>query len=293
MVVAAEKKDRSAFRSALLDGSVGRWNGRLEVYSGAEVVGNVVLSQGEVAWATCRFQPEHLGSFLRRLGHVSREQMDQAKAEYQRLGGRKKLGGLLEEAGIVSRPVLRRCLLLHIKTALACLFRSATLESCWLEGQAVPDGELTFPLEEVFPELVAPENLRLEGDYQDAEVLATFESISGYRAAVVADARGEALAFHSLEEHDAGEPPILAITAATLIEGAAHTARRVGLGDVEFVILEGTDGAVVCRWLDPDHNRLVALFLEPSGMIGVAKHKLQAADTKIRRFIMSDITAGE
>ena len=77
----------------------------------------MVLVEGELAWACCIYQPEDLGTFLVRLGHVSRDDLAEVRIAYNRAGGSKKLGRLLEEEA-VDLVVLARYM--QILTPRAC-----------------------------------------------------------------------------------------------------------------------------------------------------------------------------
>ncbi len=277
MAEPASPEISTGFRAELLAAVREPGSGRLEAYSSGEHVGTVVVSRGRMVWATCRYQPEELGGFLRRLGHVTPEQLATASRTYQRHAGRRKLGGILEEAGIVSRPVLRRCLLLHIRMALACLMRNEALVGRWENREDAEPGEMSFALQEVFPELERASRPGAGGQ-EDDEIAAALEplaAITGYRSSVVTDAWGAALAAHGKAAEDPLEASLVATAAAGLAESGAHVARGAGLGRPAILLVEGAAGSLAVRWLDLDRRLLVALRLEEDGRTGVARHRLE------------------
>jgi len=284
----ADATPGTTFRDALTEAAATRWSGVLEASAGDERVGSVVIADGELAWATCVYQPEDLGSFLYRLGHVTREELDEVRAEYERNGGRRKLGRLLEEAKLVSRPVLRRCLLLHVRMALACLLPSANLGATWRKGSVSVEDELLFPLREVLPEWQEPdsaEGLSLSEpgvcDDERTGVLARLDSISGYRGSIIAGRDGQLIAGHGFTAEEQRDGGLLATTAVTLMDGAVNTASWSGLGRVEYAYLEADGGSVLARWVDSEHRSVVAVFLGAEGRLGEARHRVAALEDEL------------
>lgn len=279
----------TTFRDALTEAAAARWSGILEASAGDDRVGSVVFAEGELAWATCVYQPEDLGSFLYRLGHVTRSELDEVRADYERHGGRRKLGRLLEEANLVSRPVLRRCLLLHIRMALACLMPSDDLGATWREGSFSVEDELLFPLREVLPEWqgrTSAEGLpRTEAggcDDERASVLARLDTIAGYRGSIVAGSDGQLIAVHGFTVEERRSGALLATSAVTLMDGAVNTASWSGVGRVEYACLEADGGSVLARWIDSEHRSVVAVFLGAEGRLGEARHRVAALEDELR-----------
>lgn len=121
-----------------------------DLHAGGSHVGRVVMVNGYVAWATCRDQHRILGSFLLRIGGVTREQLVNAIQEVRK-SPKRQLGGVLEEMKLMERPTLRRCLLLHVRAAVRTLlsFRDARVSST--EITTAVDETLLIRFEEVLP----------------------------------------------------------------------------------------------------------------------------------------------
>ena len=275
------------FRDELLAAVSQRRTGELEAFSNGDEVGAAVMIDGRLAWASCRYQPEDLGSFLRRLGHVSNDQLARASATYADQEGRTKLGRILEDDGVVSRPVLRRCLQLHLRMALSCLLRDERLIGLWTEGGFTSDEELTFTLDEVFPELqrTARKNDVDEDGLSFSFVLEELGVTPGYRSSVIADSWGTALGVHGDATDDPLLASVLATAAATLVESGRNTVKRSGLGDLDFLMVEGEHGSATVRWADRDRRYLLAVFLEANGQTGFARHRLAVCAEKIQKAI--------
>jgi len=272
------------FRDGLLEAVRKGLSGRLDGFSDSQEIGSAVLVGGRIAWAICRYQPEDLGSFLRRLGHVSKDQLSNASTAYSELGGTKKLGRILEEERVVSRSVLRRCLQLHVRMALSCLLRDDRLVGMWTEGRLTSDEELSFSLDEVFPELQRSGHsaARSGPELSLSSLLDEVGVTPGYRSAVITDAWGTALGVHGDADDDPLQASLLATAAATLVESGRHTSKRSGLGDLDFLMIEGEHGSASIRWADSDRRYLVAVFLEAGGQTGVARHRIAACAEKVR-----------
>ncbi len=260
-------------------------NGRMQVFSGASPAGEVILAQGRVAWATCARQPETLGRFLARLGHVTAAQLVQVDAEYARRGGTAKLGHVLQELGLVSRPLLRRCLLLHVRMALACLFRLPAARASWKEGTFCTEDELSFGLDQVLPDWhglqvgVAGVTLQNAADFVPG-ALAALDQLPGFRGAMVVDWVGRVVAIHGFLHEHHEQARQLATAAAALLEGSAPPGAAC-LGEPAQVVLDGSRGSLVARWLDHRQRLLVAVVLAEQGRTGATLHRLATAGPAI------------
>lgn len=275
------------FRDGLLSSIKNKLTGKLDGFSNGDEIGSTVLVNGRIAWASCRYQPEDLGSFLRRLGHVSKDQLATASSAYSDFEGKKKLGRILEDSGVVSRSVLRRCLQLHVRMALSCLLRDDRLVGMWTTGDFVSDEEMCFPLDEVFPEL--QRSTQSSGSNSDGLAVTDFLSelaiTPGYRSSVVTDQWGTAISVHGDAADEPLQASVIATAAATLAESGRNTAKRSGLGDLDFFLLEGENGSVTVRWADQERRYLVAVFLEAGGQTGVARHRIASCAENIQKAI--------
>lgn len=132
----------------LRDASAIGFSGRVAVIQDGTSVGTVVFQKGRVAWAVARNQSEDLGTFLLRIGKLTSEQLARVRARYGESGGQVKIGALLEQEGFLRRSVLRRCLLLHARRAIASL--TAVPARPWiLDSTLAADEDLTFLLDDV------------------------------------------------------------------------------------------------------------------------------------------------
>lgn len=263
--------------SALATACAGGRSGWLEVYGPDGPAGTVIVSRGQVAWAAGRGQPEHLGRFLERLGYLTPAQLRDISEEFTRLGGARKLGRLLEEAGLVARPVLRLCLLLHVRMALATLLGRGDLLASWEEGTFCAEDELTFPLGQVVPLWARPLDTTSHSSAPEyaATALLPLGDLQGYRGSVVVDWTGRTVARHGFAAAERDEASIVAAAAVGLLGGP------LGLGASEQGFLEGEQGSVVARWIDSPHRLIAAVSLDRSGKPGTVLHRLASGATAL------------
>jgi predicted regulator of Ras-like GTPase activity (Roadblock/LC7/MglB family) len=244
-------------------------------------VGFVVLHRGKVAWAVCRNQPETLGTFLWRLGRITRAQLDEINKLYMAHEGRRKLGSLLEDAGYVSRPVLRRCLLLHTRRAVGCLLSEDALNPVSRKGALEVAEENLFALEEVMPHLrYHPKLAAARGDSKKNSgrilakdhPLAGFGEIPGYLASAVVSADGAVM----LADTPDGQvdPSLLGVLLVTVLEASSRAVVPTSLGAINFLLLDCDQGTLVARWVDTRRRYLAALLLSPQGNPGMAKYRI-------------------
>ncbi len=260
-----------ALASFLLETADRRGSGWLELRSGADPIGTVVFCRGQLAWASCTQQREHLGLLLERLGYLTQEQLRKATSDMQRSGSGKKLGRVLEEAGLISRPVLRLCLLLHLRTAVASLLRQEDLTGEWEEGGFCTEDELAFPAQEILPSWLADATERLPRPPEDfASALLPLAELPGYQGALAADWMGRLLACHGFPGVDRTSATTLAAAAVSLLGGP------YSLGRSNQGFLESENGAVVARWLDSGRRVLAAVRVGPDGRPGTALHRLSS-----------------
>lgn len=264
------------------------WSGVFQLGSGnLGQAGTIVFYKGYLAWATSVKQPETLGSFLFRLGFVSRDDLDIVQVLYEESKGRKKLGRLMEESGIISRQVLRRCILLHVRLAVATLLQSdGEIEVANAQaGRYCVDQEMVFSLSEVLPEWRTPSvDTSVRGmNERVVAVLESLKTVPGHRACLVADCCGIPICARGFSATDVPGSSILATTAVTLLEGATYSATWTSLGSVEYASTEGTAGALLAHWLDRERTLVAVVLLDPTGKVGVARHALAAVATTFTR----------
>ncbi len=250
-------------------------SGRVVVHERGEVRGQVVVLNGQVGWAVAINQAQDLGCFLQRLGKVSRGDLAAVRRRFQELGGRRKFGALLEEAGLIKRPVLRRCLMLHTRAALANLLDGVQEATVDVEPvQLEADSEMTFALGEIMQEEFDTSSRVSWSEFDDwtsdNEVLKPLSLVPGYRASAVLATDGRVLIAQSISARS--DPSLIAIFLATVLEYATYA--MTGVGAVRLALLECEEGSIIARWIDADSTRLLALLLEPDGSLGMAKLRM-------------------
>ena len=253
-------------------------SGHLEVGTGIESIGKVVLIGGRVAWATCVYQPEKLGQLLQRLGHLTENDLDRVSSDYVRHGGKVKLGRLLEQAGLISRPVLRRCLLIHVRTALACMLSNRDLRARWTPESCVAEDDLAFPLDQVLLGLNGGSHqLRTAGNQIGhlATELDQLRSVDGFKGAVVTTGEGASVASVGYANEDGTEVQELALVSSALLVETRASAPHSSIGAARTGFIESASGAVLASWIDEHRNLIVAVAVDGSARLGVAKHRLE------------------
>ena len=267
-----------ALVSFLVETAERRGSGWLEVREGDAPVGTVVFRAGHVAWASSAGQKEHLGHFLERIGYLSPEQLQESRSLLRAAGPERKLGRLLEDAGLISRPVLRICLLFHLRAAVSSLLLSESLAGDWEEGLFCAEDELTFPVVDLLPEWLlarAPDTGLPPEDL--ASTLLPLAEIPGYRGAFAADWMGRLVACHGFGGGEKGGASQVAAAALAILGGPC------ALGRTRQGFLEADEGVVIARWLDRDRRLLIALRLGAEGRPGTALHRLGLFSPEILR----------
>jgi predicted regulator of Ras-like GTPase activity (Roadblock/LC7/MglB family) len=287
--MAATMQLPAALHDSLIDHANRERSAQLNIQAGGHPLGCVVLHRGRIAWAVCREQTETLGAYLRRLGKVNQQQLEEVSRRYTACQGRRKLGALLEESGYIKRPVLRRCLLLHTRMALAGFARQGELEVVDGRGPLVEDEELTFSLEEIMDTRLSGRSDGAERQEQRAGrpaldsarcegLLDDLLAVPGCRAAAVISADGEILA--GRQPDGRADLTVLGVSMVTVLEDSERAVEPSALGGVRLLLLECRQGMLLSRWLDAQRWTLVALLLDPEGNLGMAKYRLEnAAET--------------
>jgi predicted regulator of Ras-like GTPase activity (Roadblock/LC7/MglB family) len=249
------------------------WSGSLEVCDAAgQPLGQVVLSYGKIAWAACRGQSENLGVFLWRLGRITKDQLAHVQQIFREQKGEKKLGAILEESGILSRSVLRRCLLLHTRSALEALLAHGDAQTkMWLSAPRA-DERILFAPNEVLPAGFSSElvtewtcgdsgSLRSWRRLNNAVVLEQFMELPGHQGSAIVSSDGDLVAANSTSS--ALNFSLLSVFVTATLEAAAGTARAAGMSALRFLVLECQAGTLVARWLDDARRELVLVLVDP------------------------------
>jgi predicted regulator of Ras-like GTPase activity (Roadblock/LC7/MglB family) len=268
--------DNSLERSLLAAARDG-FSGKLTVTSETAHLGLVVFHRGRIGWAVSREQPEDLGTFIWRLGRITKDQLQPIRQRYDEHGGKKKLGELLEEAGLIRRPVLRRCLLLHARRALSALIRQVGATGARCEEAVRVDPEMTFALEELLPEFRT--DRPQDGDGGAAlganPILVILSEIQGYEASAILSADGEAVVAHSTRPDF--DPSLLGVLLVSVLEASSKLTDCTDVGELRFLLLDCEHGSLLARWVPGDRHHLMALLVGESGNIGTAKYEMEAA----------------
>lgn len=247
-----------------------RWSGDLGVSARGEPLGNVRIAAGKIAWAQAVDQTENLGSFLWRIGRITREQLERVRKLHNKYGGAKQLATIMDEEGMIARPVLRHCLKLHIEFALTSLFSRGAVDVARTElADAGAEQPFVFEPEEVLPLPVASGFIRRwserfkSGDRWtaitgDNDVLGPFVALPGYIASCVVAHDGSVLVAHF--DNGSRKTSIFGVLLATMVDKAANLATSVELGALHEVALRCAEGLLLARWVDPEHQYLVAVL---------------------------------
>jgi hypothetical protein len=257
------------------------WSGEILMEDGDGPVGRMVLLEGRIAWAVCREQREHLGAFLRRSGRIDRTQLQQIDREYQRHQGRRKVGEILEDLGIVTREELRELLRRHTAMAVGALLDRPLrpLRLSVQPGHLDAAREHTFTLGEVLAEplegaLTMPPEEPPGRNAALQTVLRQLADVGGFQVALVVASPGTVVAGYP-------EPLPIRFRGASLLLSAGlrlvfGASRHSELGRSRSFVLEAEEGGMVAFALDERCARTVLLVLDPTGQVGAARRRLAA-----------------
>lgn len=296
------------FSDALRSAAGMKWSGIMRAMKGGGQVGVVVMRDGHIAWAVSDSQTENFGSFLERIGMVPRDRLNEVVEKYRSLGKSKKLGSLLEEAGLLSHATLRECLRAHVTAALASMAGDEQIRLLARNGEMAVDASLIFMISEVMPDspaTIEPEPLpsvpepEPEAPHAGAalaerggEMLKGLASLGGYQYSFVADSRGKVLAFHAAD----GVPfqPELAVPATCAWIGASLlSSAGMAMGKAVFSFVQYESGALFAQLADSDGNRFLAVSLDERGKLGVVMHKVAELIPLVRNFAEEFHAAGD
>jgi predicted regulator of Ras-like GTPase activity (Roadblock/LC7/MglB family) len=276
------------FAARLLEAVRNSFSGTLQVHADDGVHGEVVLNEGRIAWATCRGQSDTLGVCLWRMGRLSRDQLELLRRAYTENQGRKKLGVLFEELGLMSPPVLRRCLLLHTRSAVTRLLGDGEGETSALPSAPRADEEHLFTPEEVLPPGLATGALDQVEHTQahrwrlwtsDNSVLEELAGLGGHLASALVSAAGEVLTGYA-----AGSEVNLRVLGAFLagaVEASARVMAGTPLKDIEELMVDCSGGWAAIRWIDARHRFLVVVLVDRTGNPSIVRYALRRAVPQI------------
>ena len=280
--MAGQDEDSRSLVEALRAAKEEAWSGRINVSVDGHQVGAVVLRAGRVAWAVCTNQPEDLGTFLWRLGRLDKSDLDKVRARYESSHGKRKLGAMMEEAGVLPRSVLHRCVLLHTRRAMACLAEYPLARVRTMRTEFRVDEEMTFSLEDVLPNAAhsdRPPNpctgAMLVGRWanwtDENQILAQLGDLPGYLGSGIFGREGEVVAAHAAGVVD---PVTIGVFVVSVLESSLRTVRKAGLGDLGSLSFDCDEGIIITQWLNERRAHVAVVVVEPGGHKGMARYKV-------------------
>lgn len=287
--------DDRSFDAALIHASESRWSGMLRAMKDDEQVGVVFMREGHVAWAVSNSQTENFGSFLERIGMVPKERLNEVVQKYRALGKTKKLGALLEEAGLISRAALRECLKAHVRAALAAMRRDPLITFQARDGEMSIDASLVFLLSEVFPE--TGENIpETSGESEentapsppeppsaDGGLLEELGHLPGYLYSFVADTAGEVLSLHAADGVQPDIDRILPGILAWIRSSLGMDLMEMGMLQLAFI--QSEKGSLFAHMTCADNRYFLAVACDDTAKLGVIKHKVAEQLSIVQRFL--------
>jgi hypothetical protein len=289
--------DGQPFRDALENAVEIRWSGILRAVKDSEQVGVVVMRDGHIAWAVSNSQTENFASFLERIGMVPKEKLNEVVQKYRSLGKTKKLGALLEEAGLISHSTLRECLKAHVKAALSSMMDDPEILLEARHGEMVIDASLIFLLGEVMPnsrEEASPplavvadpeanEAFKEEAPHkEELQVLQELATLQGYQYSLVGDMSGTILSLHESDEipfeTDDVVPAII-----DWLNASCGNSSAMKMGRVRFTVLTCESGSLFVQMVDEVNRHFLAVACDNNARMGVVMHKMSEIVPTVRR----------
>ncbi|MBU1219865.1 hypothetical protein KKF34_05680 [Myxococcota bacterium] len=271
------------------------FSGLVRIFLSDEQIGVIIYRGGEVAWAVSKFQKEHLGSFLQRLGQVTQEQLQEVQRQYVSLAKTRKFGALLEELGFLNRSQLKYFLKLHIRNAILTLMDVSEATVDVSGGELKVDEDLTFGIQEILPEffeysLSVDEDSEDEGSlfYRDnpgsliiPELFKDLSSIPGFRYALLIDNNGGILAMDVSMEHsvEITELPV------QWIRSLFRVTRRINPGKLDFLNIETESANCILKAVDESDRYFLFTFFNPESKTGIIRHRIMNSIPDIIGFI--------
>lgn len=284
--------DGQPVAEALVSATKNQWSGVLHALALDEQIGMIVLRHGRIAWAVSKNQTEDFPFFLETLGNIPQQRLKDLVEKQKATSKAKKLGPLLEEAGLLDQAVLEKCLLAHIRSALSSLLNTPLMVVQAHKGDITADDSLTFCLRDCLespakdsaaglssPAVADQEPVKGAND----ELLLNLAPVSGYMYSLVAKISGELLAFH--EEDSLGDlRDTVGATIGDWLKTSLHTARRMGIELPRTTFIEGVGHSLLVQVTDPECHYFLAVAFNEAGRLGVFKTKLSSMIPLIRTF---------
>ncbi len=283
--------DGQPVADALASAAERQWSGVLRAMRAKEQVGMIVVRDGRIAWAVSKNQTENFAFFLEQIGQVPKDRLKEIVQKHSAPGKSKKLGALLEEAGLITHATLRKCLLAHIRSALSSLMSDPMMVIQASKGEMAVDASLTFPLSEALGSTGAssaadgpPPVESVEDGASRAcngEILQKLSLLSGYVYSFVADTSGKLLAFHKAD-HSGLKEEALSATVAEWVTTSLETSETLGMGATRVTFMEGAGLSLLVQATDPERRHFLAVAFNETGKLGVVKTKISSMIPTVR-----------
>jgi hypothetical protein len=301
--IASNDMDGLPFLDALKKAAEKKWCGILRVMKECEQIGTVFMRDGNIAWAVSKNQTENFGSFLERIGMIPKEQHTDIAERYRALGKSKKLGALLEEAGLITRSKLRECLKAHIQAAIASMLGDAQIIVNARHGEMNVDSNLLFLLREVIPDCCNGNGFDNAFSYDSSkkinldfpeetstnnDILTNLAALPGYQYSFISGFSGKLLAFHKSDDlsFDFKE----AVTSAvSWIISSMTNATDLHMKKIDFILIEYEKDSLFVQWPNGNNDLYIAASFNKNGKPGVIKHKISELIPAACRFTAESI----
>ncbi|APG28081.1 hypothetical protein A7E78_09660 [Syntrophotalea acetylenivorans] len=285
--------DKQPVADALTSAVEIQWSGILRAMVAEEQCGMVVLCNGRIAWAVSDNQTEDLPFFLEQIARVPKDRLREIVNQQNAPGKSKKLGPVLEAAGLITPDIFRECLLAHIRSALASILENPLLVAQTSKAAIAADGGLTFSLgdalgsdEKESAAAIAPTTSSVtEGVSRDCngEILENLALLSGYMYSFIANISGKLLAFHEAEHAEEQEDSVFT-TVADWISISLKTASTLGMGPTQVAFMEGAGQSLLVQATDSERKHFLAVAFNEEGRLGVVKAKIAGMIPTVQTF---------
>ena len=285
--------DGQSVADALASAAERQWSGVLRAMVAKEQIGMVVLRGGRIAWAVSKNQTKNLPFFLEQLGRVPPHRLREIVKQQSAPGKSKKLGPILEAAGLITHATFRECLLAHIRSALASLLETPLMIVQTSKAEIAAEVSLTFSLRDALnnvetrtANIIAPtttSDTEKVARSCNGELLQNLALLSGYMYSFVANISGELLAFHEAE-HAGEQVETVFTTVANWISTSLETAKALGMVATQVTFMEGSGQSLLVQATDSELRHFLAVSFNEAGKLGVVKTKLASMIPTVRTF---------
>jgi predicted regulator of Ras-like GTPase activity (Roadblock/LC7/MglB family) len=278
---------------ALTSAVAKQWSGILRAMVADEQRGMIVLCNGRIAWAVSKNQTKDFPYFLEQIGRVPPDRLREIVRQQSAPDKSKKLGLILEEAGLITHATFRECLLEHVRSAFVSLLKDPLMHVQPSKAEVMADNSLTFSL----PETLGSTEVETDVDDQpvtisvpeggarscNGELLENLALLSGYMYSFVANTSGKLLAFHEAE-HAGEQVETLFATVADWLSTSLKAARTLGMGAARVTFMEGVDQSLLVQATDSERRHFLAVAFNEEGRLGVVKTRIASMIPSVQTF---------